>query len=74
MSTIETILSRMMNDAAFADSVFATAEKALAEYSLSADEFAKFKDLSKAQFEGMSPEDRKSFTLVLTVKVNRYEM
>jgi len=62
MSTVETILSRMMNDADFADAVFANVEKALAEYSLSHDELLKFSDLSRAQFDSMvaNPEDRKS--------------
>jgi hypothetical protein len=61
MNSIETILSRMMTEKAFADAVFANAEKALAEYSLSADELARFKSLSKAEFEAMGTEDRKSF-------------
>jgi exopolysaccharide biosynthesis protein len=61
MNSIETILSRMMAEKTFAEAVFANAEKALAEYSLSAEELARFKSLSKADFEAMSTEDRKSF-------------
>ena len=60
MST-ETILTRMMTDAKFAEAVFADAAKALAEYNLSAEDLAKFKGLTRAQFEGLSTEDRKSF-------------
>lgn len=59
--TTQTILSRMSSDPAFADAVFTDAAKALAEYNLPAEELAKFKDLSRAQFDGMSPEERKSF-------------
>ena len=64
MSKIKTILDRMMNDPAFAESIFADAETALAEYDLSSDEISKFKNLSRADFESYastSPEERKSF-------------
>ena len=70
MSTIETILTRMMNDAAFADAVLTDADKALAVYDLSPDEFAKFRNLSRADFEAYasaSPEERKSFGSTATV-------
>jgi hypothetical protein len=63
MSTIETILSRMMNEPAFAEAVFADSEKALAEYHLSADMISKFKGISRAGFEALAtqaPEERKS--------------
>ena len=63
MSKIKTILDRMMNEPAFADAVFADMEKALAEYGLSADDIAKFKEISRADFEifsSASPEERKS--------------
>lgn len=63
MSTIEIILSRMMNDPAFADVVFADAETALAEYNLSAEEVMKFKGLSRAQFDVMTPGERKSMSV-----------
>ena len=63
MSTIETILTRMMQDPAFAEAIFSDAEKALTEYSLSAEEASKFKELSRAQFDAMdpTPEARQSF-------------
>lgn len=63
MSPIETILSRMMNEPAFAEAVFTDAEKALAEYKLSAVERAKFNELAHAQFDTLTtdPENRKSF-------------
>lgn len=61
MSQLETILTRMMNDPAFAESVFANAEKALAEYSLPVEELAKFKAMSRTEFSNMiKPEERKS--------------
>ena len=72
MSTLETILSRMMNEPAFAEAVFVDAEKTLAEYDLSADEIAKFKGLSRADFEDLasaSPEDRKSFVSLNFTKI-----
>ncbi len=59
--TTETILTRMMSDPAFAEAVFADAAKALAEYNLSAEDLAKFKGLTRAHFQAMSTEDRKSF-------------
>ena len=62
--SVETILSRMISDSAFAEAVFADAEKALAEYNLSAEEIAKFTGLTRALFESMLPEDRKSFLIV----------
>ena len=63
MFTIETILSRMMTDHAFADAVFANVEKALGAYNLAADELKQFKGMSRAEFEtfvSMPPEERKS--------------
>jgi hypothetical protein len=63
MSTIETILSRAMCDDAFAEQLFTDAETALAEYDLSADEVAKFRGLSRVQFNAMPPDERKSMSL-----------
>jgi len=63
----ETILSRMMSDAKFAEAVFTDAGKALAEYNLSAEDLAKFKGLDRAQFEAMTPEERKSFVVGIVV-------
>jgi len=67
MSTkgIEEVLSRAMSDAAFADVLFADAEKALAGFDLTAEEATKFKGMSRADFEifaKASPEERKSMT------------
>lgn len=70
MST-ETILSRMMNEPTFAEAVFADAAKALAEYNLSAEEVAKFKGISRSDFEtfiSASPEERKSMTVAPMVE------
>ena len=65
MSTIETILSRMMHEREFAEAVFTDAKKTLAEYSLTAEEFSKLNNLSGADFEKFAaatgPEERKSF-------------
>ena len=63
MSTIESILTRMMSETTFAEAVFTDAQKALAEYNLSADEVVKFKGLSRAQFDAMPPEERKSMSV-----------
>lgn len=68
MSTIETILSRMMNDPAFADAVFADIEKALTEYGLSENEIEKLKGLTHAQFEKMTPDERKSMAATTNVE------
>ena len=63
MYTIETILSRAMSDADFAEQLFTDAETALAEYALSADDVLKLKGLSRAQFDAMPPDERKSMSL-----------
>jgi hypothetical protein len=63
MSTLETILSRMMSEPAFAEAVFADSEKALVDYKLSAGEIIKFKGTSRTDFETLTsqaPEERKS--------------
>lgn len=60
MTTIETILARAMSEPDFADALFSEPETALAEYDLSAEEIAKFKELTRAQFETLTPEGRKS--------------
>ena len=62
--TVESILTRAMSDAAFADSLFANPEKALTGFDLTAEEVAKFNSMSRAdfeQFKNASPEERKSF-------------
>ena len=66
MSTIETILSRMMNEPVFANTVLTDPEKALAEYDLSADAIEKFKYITRTDFEaltGASPEARQSMAV-----------
>ena len=62
--TVESILTRAMSDAAFADSLFANPEKALSGFDLTAEEIANLKAMSRAEFEKYSkatPEERKSF-------------
>jgi hypothetical protein len=61
--TIETILSRAMSDATFAETLFANPEKALAGYDLTADEIANVKGMARTDFDkfsSASPEERKS--------------
>ena len=63
MSTLETILSRAMNDPAFAEALISQPAEALAEYDLSAEELEIFKGLPHVDFENfaaVSPEERKS--------------
>ena len=63
MSTIEAILTRAMSDHEFADLLFTDAEKALTEYNLPVAEIAKFKGITRADFEALTshaPEERKS--------------
>jgi len=80
MSTMETILTRMMKDSAFADAVFADAEKALTEYDLPVEDVAKFKTMPRTnlgEFVSASPEERKSMSLSLNftkVEINHTGM
>jgi hypothetical protein len=63
MSTIETILSRAMSDSTFAEQLFADVEKALTGYSLTTEEIAKLKGMSRGELNAMTalaPEERKS--------------
>ena len=73
MSTIEVILSRAMSDSAFADALFADPEKALAEYGLSPEVIAKFKGMSRADFEVLDPEERRSMSPLISAKKNPSE-
>lgn len=69
MSTIESILTRAMNDNAFAEQLFDAANEALAGYNLSAEELAELRSMSRADFvtfAGASPEERKTFCLGCT--------
>jgi hypothetical protein len=62
--SVETILSRAMSDAKFAESLFANPEPTLAGYDLTTEEAAAFKSIDRADveaFEKASPEERKSF-------------
>ncbi|MCK6568855.1 MAG: Os1348 family NHLP clan protein [Anaerolineales bacterium] len=49
--TVESVLTRAMSDAAFADSLFANPEKALTGFDLTAEEIASLKGMSRAEFE-----------------------
>ena len=62
--SIETILTRAMNDAEFAAQMLINPKDALAEYDLTDDELERFESLSRADFDAFetaSPEERKSF-------------
>lgn len=65
MSTVEIILTRSMNDPAFAEALIAKPTETLAEYNLSAEELAQFQGLSRIEIDTMvaNPEARKSFSL-----------
>ena len=65
MSTLETVLSRMMHEPDFAEAVFTDAEKALAEYNPTPEEYAVFKGLSRAEFAAQAVEGRKSMAIKL---------
>ena len=65
MTTLEPVLTRMMNEPAFADAVFTDAAAALADYQLSAEELANIKAMSRANFETLATEDRKSFGVMI---------
>jgi len=64
MSTLETILTRAISDAKFADSLFASPDQALTGYDLSAEETITLKGMTRADLDSVSvssPEERKSF-------------
>jgi len=64
MSTLENILSRAMSDAEFAEQLFTDAEKALAEYDLTADDLNRMKHMSRTELVALAPEERKSLGLI----------
>jgi hypothetical protein len=65
MITLEIILTHSMNAPAFADALLAEPEKALAEYDLPADMIAKFKDMSRTDFNALETEDRQSMSSLI---------
>ncbi len=68
LKAIEAVLTRAMSDAVFAKSLFANAETSLAEYDLTREEIAAFKEMSINELNTLmqaSPEERKSFWVVL---------
>ena len=65
-NSVESILSRAMSDAGFADQLFANPDQALTGFDLTAEEVGNLKALSRAEFDRVaasSPEERKSFGL-----------
>jgi hypothetical protein len=66
--SVESILSRAMKDATFAELLFSDADKALSGYDLTAEEIGNLKAMPRADFDqahGGSPEERKSFGVQL---------
>ena len=64
-NSVETVLSRAMSDAAFAEELFANPEQSLAGYDLTAEEVAKFKNMTRAELNamaGLAPDERKSMS------------
>ena len=64
VESVESILSRAMSDATFAELLFSNPEQALAGFDLTAEETATFKNMSRADFDKwshLSAEERKSF-------------
>ena len=62
-TSVETILSRAMSDAKFADSLFANPEQSLAGYDLTLEETTSLKAMTRADIDAFaraSPEERKS--------------
>ena len=64
MSKLETVLTRMMNDAIFASQLFADTYKMLAGYNLSAEEVQIIKSMPRAEFMSHALEARKSFAIL----------
>ena len=61
--SVESVLSKAMSDASFADALFADPEKALAGYDLTKEEIASFKELSRddlGKMAGITLEERVS--------------
>ena len=61
--SVESVLSKAMGDAVFAESLFANPEQALSGFDLTAEELANLKSMSRADFEQFAkamPEERKS--------------
>lgn len=69
MSTLETILTRAMSDPAFADALLADPDKALAEYNLPPEEVAKFREMSRAEFDALVTEERRSMSAFKRIKL-----
>jgi len=72
MSTIETILTRAMNEPEFAEQIFTDADNALASYDLTAGELTRIKSMSHAEFMSLDTEVRKSFASAPTIRGNGF--
>jgi hypothetical protein len=70
MSTqsLQSVLSRAMVDADFADLLFSDPDRALAGFDLTADEIATLKGMGRTTVDQLAkalPEDRKSFSIFI---------
>jgi len=72
--SIESVLSRAMSDSAFAEQLFANPDQALASFDLTSEEITKFKGMSRAEFETIVSEDRKSFAVMISELSVKYEI
>jgi hypothetical protein len=63
MSAIETILFRAMSEPKFAEQLFKNLVETLADYTLTAEEHTQLKNMSRAEFEVLATEQRKSMVL-----------
>ena len=68
MSTLETILARMMSEPDFAQQLFAHADQALRGYELTAEELIQIKSISQTNLNAMALEERKSFASISTAR------
>ena len=65
--TVDTLLAKAMNDAAFAEALFTKPDEALAGYNLTEEEMQSLKNMSREDFDKYAmatPEERKSMTVV----------
>lgn len=65
---LQSVLSRAMVDTTFADLLFSDTDHAVAGYELTAEEIARLKTMSRAEFDQLAkalPEDRKSFGVIV---------
>jgi len=60
---IDSILSRALSDSAFADLLFSDLDQAPSGYDLTPAEASGFKELTRAEFDSLAVDARKSFSM-----------